>query len=204
MRINRVNEYHHSLLRPLIRAGDTVVDCTVGNGHDAVFLAEAVGRKGCVVGFDIQKTALVRTRLRLVEAGIEEGRFRLIEGSHSDLGRHVPAGIGGVVYNLGYLPGGDRSVVTRRGTTLRSIAEALKLLRPEGFVSATLYYGHDGGRDEAAGILEYVRALDHDRFKVAHLSYPNLPNDPPSIVMVQHTPRRAGVAQQGRTYEDAC
>ena len=197
MRISRINQYHHSLLRPLLRAGDTVVDCTVGNGHDALFLAKAVGREGRFIGFDIQAEALARTRSRLVGAGIEEERFSLIEGSHSDLGRHVPVGIGGAVYNLGYLPGGDRSVVTGRGTTLSSIAEALELLRPEGFVSATLYYGHDGGREEAEAVLEYVRALDHARFKVAHLSYPNLPNDPPSIVMVQHTPRRDEPVREG-------
>jgi len=197
VRISRINEYHHSLIRPLIRAGDTIVDCTVGNGNDAVFLAKTVGRKGRVIGFDIQAEALARTRSRLVGAGIEEGRFCLIEGSHSDLGRHVPAGIGGAVYNLGYLPGGDRSVVTGRATTLRSIAEALELLRPEGFVSATLYYGHDGGREETDGVLKYVSALDHARFKVAHLSYLNLPKDPPSIVMVQYTPRRDGPVREG-------
>jgi SAM-dependent methyltransferase len=202
VRINRINEYHHSLLRQLLRIGDTVVDCTVGNGNDTVFLAEAVGHEGRVIGFDIQAQALCRTRKRLVGAGIEEGRFTLVEGSHSDLGCHVPAGIGGAVYNLGYLPGGDRSVVTGRGTTLHSIAGALELLRPEGFVSATLYYGHEGGREEADGVLEYVRALDHDRFKVAHISYPNLPNDPPSIVMVQYTPRRVETARAGRTGEE--
>jgi SAM-dependent methyltransferase len=190
VRINRINEYHHSLLKPLIREGDTVVDCTVGNGRDALFLAERVGKRGRLVGFDIQAAALARTRSRLLEAGIEEGRFSLIEASHSDLGPHVPAGIGGAVYNLGYLPGGTRSVVTGRGSTLRSIAGALELLRPEGFVSAVLYYGHDGGREEAEAVLAYAGALDHDHFKVAHLSYPNLPNDPPSIVIVQHTPRR--------------
>ena len=202
MRINRINEYHHSLLRQLLRIGDTVVDCTVGNGHDTVFLAEAVGPEGRVIGFDIQPHALCRTRKRLVGAGIEEGRFTLVEGSHSDLGRHVPAGIGGAVYNLGYLPGGTRSVATGRATTLRSIAGALELLRPEGFVSATLYYGHEGGKEEAEGVMEYVRTLDHDRFKVAHISYPNLPNDPPSIVMVQHTPRRVETAREGRTGEE--
>jgi len=189
VRINRINEYHHSLIRPLIREGDTVVDCTVGNGHDALFLAELVGKTGRLIGFDIQAAALARARSRLLDSGIDEGRFNLIEGSHSDLGRHVPAGIGGAVYNLGYLPGGTRGVVTGRESTLSSIAGALELLRPEGFVSATLYYGHDGGREEAEAVLAYVGALDHDRFKAAHLSYPNLPNDPPSIVMVQHTPR---------------
>jgi len=188
LQISRISEFHHRVLKPLIRVGDTVVDCTVGNGYDALFLAETVGRGGRLYGFDVQEEALARTRSKLLEAGVEEERFTLIRKSHAELDRYVPDGIGAAVYNLGYLPGGERTVVTGRDTSIMSISKALELLRPEGVVSVTLYYGHDGGREEAEGVMKYARALDHTRFKVAHISYPNLPKEPPSILLLQHTP----------------
>jgi len=183
--IGRLGEFHHSFLRPFIVSGDAVVDCTVGNGYDALFLAEAVGEGGHVFGFDIQEKAVEHVRRRLLDAGVEADRFTLICGSHDRIADHAPPGIGAVVYNLGYLPGGDRTVVTERATTIRSIAASLNLLRREGIVTITLYYGHEGGRSEANGVLGYAAALDFRRFKVLHLSYPNLPNDPPTMLIIQ-------------------
>ena len=185
MLIGRLGEFHHSFLRPFIDPGDVVVDCTVGNGYDTLFLAEAVGEGGHLFGFDIQEKAVDHVRRRLLAAGVEAERFTLICGSHEKIAEHAAPGIGAAVYNLGYLPGGDRTVVTERATTIRSIAASLNLLRREGVVTVTLYYGHEGGRREAGGVLEYAAALDFRRFKVLHLNYPNLPNDPPSLLVIQ-------------------
>lgn len=185
MQISRITAFLHAVLSPLIRAGDTVVDCTLGNGHDALFLAEAAGSGGRLVGFDLQPQALDRTREKLERAGIERGRYSLIEADHAEIDRYVPAGIGAAVYNLGYLPGSGKAIRTKRETSIRSIGKALELLRPEGVVSVTLYYGHQGGREEAEGVQEFARRLDHARHKVLQLTYPNLPRNPPSILIIQ-------------------
>jgi len=185
MLISRISEFNHHLLRPFIRAGDTVVDCTVGNGHDALFLAERTGKEGRLFGFDVQEEALDNTRERLLEGGIDADRFTLILDAHERIERYVSAGIAAAVYNLGYLPGGDRAVVTGREGTIVSVDKALKLLRPEGVVSVTLYYGHKGAADEAEGLLDYARGLDPDSLKVLQLHYPNQPNGPPSILIIQ-------------------
>ena len=57
-------------LRRALRPGDTAVDATVGNGGDTLALCELVGETGHVIGFDVQETALERTRERLLQAGM--------------------------------------------------------------------------------------------------------------------------------------
>jgi hypothetical protein len=185
MLISRINAFHHRLLTLFLRSGDVVVDCTVGNGHDSLFLLGETGEEGRLFGFDIQEEALARARRRLEDAGHPPSRFSLVRASHVDVADHVPPGIGAAVFNLGYLPGGDRAVVTEGSATTEAVAKCLGLLRPEGVVSITLYYGHQGGRDEAARVIGFADGLDHGTYKVLHLTYGNLPNEPPSILLIQ-------------------
>lgn len=50
-----------------------------------------------------------------------------------------------VVFNLGYLPGADKSLVTTAEGTLEAIAHAEKALAVGGTVSVTIYPGHEEG-----------------------------------------------------------
>lgn len=188
MQISRINSFLHGLITPFIRRGDVVVDCTLGNGHDALFLARAAGEEGHLFGFDIQAGAIAASRRKLLDGGIGEERFTLVRGSHEEIGDHVPGGIGAAVYNLGYLPGGDRAVTTLAETTVPSMLEALLLLRPEGVVALTLYTGHAGGDAEAESVLRCAKGLDHRMFHVLNLGYANLPKDPPSMLLIQRVP----------------
>ena len=59
----------------LIRAvhpGDTVIDATMGNGHDTQFLCNAVGPDGRVYAFDIQKNAVSATETLLRNNGLSD------------------------------------------------------------------------------------------------------------------------------------
>ena len=105
-----------------VMPGDTVIDATVGNGHDTLFLARLVGREGLVYGFDIQQVALERTAARLQEAGLQD-RVQLIHAGHEELKKYVPDFVQAVMFNLGYLPGADKSVTTLGHTTLRAIKQ---------------------------------------------------------------------------------
>ena len=187
----------HHLLGPVIAPGERVVDCTVGNGHDALFLALAVGRGGHLTGFDIQRRAIEATGRRLRRAGIEEERFSLIPCSHETVADHVAPGIAAAVFNLGYLPGSSRSVATQKENTLRAASAALGLLRPGGVLSLALYYGHEGGAEEARAVHRWAGSLERGTCTVLRLTWPCLPNDPPSILLVQKigpapTPLRPG------------
>lgn len=45
-------------------------------------------------------------------------------------------------YNLGWLPGGDKSITTELEDTLESIEAARRLVKSGGMISVMLYRGH--------------------------------------------------------------
>jgi hypothetical protein len=51
-----------------------------------------------------------------------------------------------VAFNLGYLPGGDKEIITRSETTLLALEAAKRILIPQGLISIVVYVGHPGGR----------------------------------------------------------
>jgi SAM-dependent methyltransferase len=138
-------------VRKHVREGDLAVDATAGNGHDTAFLAELVGPGGRVWAFDVQRCAIDATAARLVALGLG-ARVELICGGHETVAEFAPSGLGVVMFNLGYLPGGDHALVTRPETTVRALSAALRLLRPGGVLTCVVYPGHPGGTEEAAAV----------------------------------------------------
>ena len=119
------------VLRQAVREGDRVADATMGNGHDTLFLAELVGPEGHVDAFDIQEGALKSTA-ELLEAHGLQSRVTLFRRSHAEIAEAVSGNLSAVVFNLGWLPGGDHAVTTRCESTRTAILAALELLRPGG------------------------------------------------------------------------
>ncbi|MGE9267718.1 MAG: tRNA (mnm(5)s(2)U34)-methyltransferase [Verrucomicrobiales bacterium] len=142
-------------VREVVRAGDWVVDGTLGNGHDALLLAELVGESGKVVAFDVQEAALLASGERLRAAGLVE-RVEMHLRSHEELGEIVREELGAAMFNLGYLPGSDQLVITQPEKTLRALETAFRLLRPGGLLSVVCYPGHEGGRAEAEAVLAWA------------------------------------------------
>ena len=141
----------HALAAEVIRPGGKVVDATAGNGHDTLFLAQAVGPSGKVLALDIQPLAIETTKARLHEAHVD-ARAELRVADHAELGTLAGAWSGKVdcvMLNLGYLPGADRGLVTRPLTTGKALHAALGLLRPGGRIVCAVYTGHPGGEDES-------------------------------------------------------
>jgi 16S rRNA C1402 N4-methylase RsmH len=130
--------------------GALAVDATVGNGYDTIFLAHRVGPSGTVLGFDVQKAALAGAREMLKFVG-SMGRVSLIHDSHSRLANYLPQGshVQGAMFNLGYLPRGNREIITRPDTTIAALETLLRHLAPNGRITVLAYRGHEGG------ILEY-------------------------------------------------
>lgn len=179
-----------TVLGRCIRPGDACVDATMGNGHDTLFLAQAVGPQGTVYAFDIQSDALRKTAGRLAEAGTADW-VRLIEDGHENAGSHIdPAHAGSlaaVTFNFGYLPGSDKSVVTRPETSLRALETLLAMLRPGGIASLTLYTGHPGGQDEADALLDFCRSLDFRTFPVSRYEFVNKPGPVKTLLLIQRS-----------------
>lgn len=144
--------------------GDLAIDATVGNGHDTVFLARCVGRDGTVLGFDVQESAIVAARNRLAREEALAERVTLVRGSHADLKRVLGA-LGetrrpkAIMFNLGYLPGGNKSVTTRTDETISALRVAAELLAPGGLLTVVLYPGHPEGKREAEAVVEWGGSL---------------------------------------------
>lgn len=151
----------HSYWKGHLQATDTAVDMTCGNGHDTLYLCELLPH-GSVIGFDIQRQAIEKTR----ELTKDCSNVRLIHGSHTGVDQVSSPRL--VVYNLGYLPGGDKSVVTRVESTLESLEKALKILAPDGAISITCYPGHEEGEREEREILKFLQTLPSHRWTVCY------------------------------------
>jgi 16S rRNA C1402 N4-methylase RsmH len=155
----RPTELLHLLLRGEISAGDFAIDATAGNGHDTLFLAKAVGETGKVLAIDIQEQAIASTAARLENEGLL-GRVKMHHGCHTELakaaGEQSPRA---VVFNLGYLPGGDHSLITRTEKTLRALAAASEILIPGGVLAVVCYPGHEGGDAESAEVAHFISSL---------------------------------------------
>ena len=150
----------HEVVAAIVNPGDVVVDATVGNGHDTLFLANCVGPGGRVIGFDLQREAVESARMRLTAAGVCEAGYELHALGHEMMAAYVPTGVAAVMFNLGYLPGGDKQVITQVTTTLDALAAAFASLRRGGRLSVMCYPGHPGGDTEAEAVLKWLDGIE--------------------------------------------
>lgn len=173
----------HRWLECYIKPGGRVVDATVGNGKDTVYLAGKVGVNGKVYGFDIQEKALRNTYELLKSQGYDD-IVQLFHTGHENLAAYVGEELDAIIFNLGYLPNGDHSIVTRPDTTIKAVADGLALLRQGGAVCLVVYTGHSGGEEEQAALEHFLAELDKRKFSVAKLSFLNRVKAP-YIIMVE-------------------
>ena len=152
----------HDLLEKELTEGDFVIDATVGNGHDTLFLAKRVGRLGNVFGFDVQQQAISSTQLQLKQNQFEN--FCLFHASHSEMDIHIPKQQHGkiklIMFNLGYLPGSDKTIITQANTTLIALKKSIVLLASNGVLTITAYPGHSGGDVETEQVKLWCAQLD--------------------------------------------
>lgn len=168
----------------VIRAGDTVVDATMGNGYDTVRLAELVGSEGHVFAFDVQPLAVMHTMQRLEDAGVKE-RCSLLCCSHAEMARYVPGPVRCVVFNLGWLPGGDKRITTRWPSTWTAVRAALRLLQPMGVCTICAYPGHAAGDEERRNLVTVLSGLRPQDYNVLHQRFLNAGEDAPECFIIQ-------------------
>lgn len=183
-RFLKATEMAHQVVRGRVNLGETVVDTTLGGGADLVFLSGCVGSEGKVIGFDVQGVALERSRARWEKSG-GEGDVELHAVGHEHMGDLVSGEVAAVMFNLGYLPGGDKSVITRTETTLEALAMAVDLVRPGGVVTVVCYPGHEGGAEEADAVVAWAAGLEQEKFAVMRYGFLNQRNTPPFLVAVE-------------------
>lgn len=181
----KATEVAHLVWKHVVRKGDTVVDATCGNGYDTLMMLKMVADEssaGCVYGLDIQGEALKSTSSLLDETPnkAEKGLVKLFNMCHSRMEEVVPknAPVRLVAFNLGYLPGGDKSVITTSETTKMALESAERILIPGGLISMVVYVGHCGGREELEAVEAFASRLPVDNWICCKLQMLNRPLAP--------------------------
>ncbi|TCD46722.1 SAM-dependent methyltransferase [Streptococcus sp. X16XC17] len=178
--IKRPIHLSHDFLAEVLDKEAIAVDATMGNGNDTAFLAK-LSKK--VYAFDVQEQALQKTAERLAQLGLNNAE--LILAGHETVDQHVPEAIRAAIFNLGYLPSVDKSIITKPDTTLSAISKILERLEVGGRLAIMIYYGHEGGSMEKDAVLEYIKTLDQTVFTAMLYQPLNQINTPPFLVMVE-------------------
>ncbi len=171
-------------MEKMLCEGSTAVDATMGNGHDTEALALLVGESGRVYAFDVQAAAVQATRERLDAAGLL-GRVTLFQESHARMAGLVPEKPDLIVFNLGWLPGGDKTVTTLLSSTEEAVSQALSLIRPGGMVLICCYPGHPEGRRELKFLEELFSSLPPQQFNCLEHTFLNAGPDAPRCFVIQ-------------------
>lgn len=177
-------EYAHQMIQACVKDGDYAVDATVGNGWDTLKLCELVGEHGKVYGFDIQKEAIEHTKARIKEAGYE-GRSELFCCSHAEAGNMITRPIKAFMMNLGYLPGGDKTIVTCEDSTVRAIRVLSDLLISGGVGTILIYYGHEGGSEEKTAVENLLADMPANWGQITRMEVVNRKNSPPILYILE-------------------
>ena len=158
----RLTEKAQQLVEQYLQPGQVAIDATAGNGHDTCFLAQQVGAEGKVFAFDIQQQALDSTALQLDQQQLDS-QVQLFHLGHQHMRASIPSNLHGqiraVMFNLGYLPHGDKDLTTTRHSTVPALQQAADLLHPQGILSVLGYRGHPGGREETATVEQTLLSL---------------------------------------------
>lgn len=180
----QITEWCSHFIREQVKPGDICIDATMGNGHDTLLLSSLSGENGCVYAFDIQKEALLHTQT-LLEKEQAPHNYHLLLCSHTQMADYAyPETVSCIVFNFGYLPGGDHSKSTHASTSIQALNAALPLLQKGGLLSLCIYRGGDTGFKEQDTILKWLKELNPKNYLVILSSYYNRPNHPPIPAMV--------------------
>lgn len=158
--------FAHKIFECNLSPGDFVVDATAGNGHDSLKLATCVltEASGQLHFFDIQEISIQNTWKRL-KRELPKALLPRIT-SYLACHSHFPFQANSVqliAYNLGYLPGGEKSLTTRLETTIQSLEQGWTKLKEGGVLVVTCYPGHEAGTRESAAVIQFVNTIQKAR-----------------------------------------
>ncbi|MGE8206260.1 class I SAM-dependent methyltransferase [Heyndrickxia sp. NPDC080065] len=188
MKLLKILDFAHTLLKEAINVNDIVIDATVGNGYDTAFLSHLVGSEGLVYGFDIQNEAILSAKKYLEEKNLTTNVVLFNKG-HETIMNSIPmkhyGKISGAIFNLGYLPGGNKHIVTQANTTILAIKQLLEIIKPEGIIVLVIYHGHPEGAIERDAVINFVESIDQKKAHVLKYQFINQRNNPPFIIAIE-------------------
>jgi hypothetical protein len=174
--VGNISDLSHYIIKNFVLDKNIAIDGTLGNGYDTDFLASLFSK---VYSFDIQEEACNN----YINKNIEN--VEVIKDSHHLFKKYINDKVDCIMYNLGFLPGGDKTITTLHETSLESIKEGLDILNNGGIMTICIYRGHNEGKIEETCILQYLESLPKNQFGVMVHSYLNRQNISPLLVVVE-------------------
>ncbi|MBQ9859407.1 MAG: class I SAM-dependent methyltransferase [Clostridia bacterium] len=174
----------HQFMAAHVEEGAFCIDATAGRGRDTAFLCRLVGERGRVLALDIQPEAVASTDALLQQEGLRD-RAEVVLACHSRLGEYAaPATVDGIMFNFGWLPGGDHTAFSQPETSIAALDCALTRLRVGGVMTLCIYYGRDNGTAERDAILAWLSTVDNRRYTVIRADFTNRTGDVPIPVFI--------------------
>ncbi len=172
----------HKFISEHVQRGNTCIDATAGRGRDTLFLCELVGEEGKIFAFDIQEEAIQSTK-KLLDDNHKEAT--LILDSHSNMDAYIEkSSVDAIMFNFGWLPGGDHSKFSHGSTSCIAIEKGLELLKVGGVMSLCIYCGKETGFEEKETLLPFLKKLDQKKYSVLLADYINRGGNPPIAVLI--------------------
>lgn len=169
----------HEFLDEILTPQSILVDATMGKGNDTLYFAPKVKM---LYAFDIQQAAIEATRAKLEAESMSN--VQLILDGHEHVDDYVEK-IDAAIFNLGYLPSADKSVITKAETTIEAVEKMMSALTVGGRISIMVYYGHEGGNLEKMALMQYLKNCDQKQFGIMQYKALNQVNQPPYLIMIE-------------------
>lgn len=164
--MKNTNEIIHELLEEIVQPDWICVDMTAGHGHDTLALAKLAQQ---VYSFDIQSEAIESTKVKTREFN----NITYIHDDHQNVLNYVKPFVNLVIFNLGYLPGGNKKIMTSKDSTLMSLSKVHQLLKINSYLIITVYPGHKGGDKEAQAVELWVNhQVEKQQYEMVKYDYP--------------------------------
>lgn len=184
--ISKNTELIMHICKGYINEQTIAVDGTLGNGFDTINLIKS--GVNSIYSFDIQEIAIDRAKENINKFLQKENmahlikNIHLIKDCHTNINKYVDK-IDLAIFNLGYLPKGDKKLTTAN-TSLQAIKTCLEILSKNGICCISLYHGHNDGKIERDKILYFAKSLNNKRFHCLHIQAINQKNSPPEVLMI--------------------
>lgn len=173
--------FARELMIKYIESGDIVIDATCGNGNDTLFLAQLLNGTGHIHAFDIQTQAIINAKHKTKD----HLNISFHQTGHENVLNVVKQTVKLAIFNLGYLPKGDKNIVTIPSTTIQAIDNIFSILEVGGIIILVIYPGHPEGQIEKDAVLAYLTQIDQNKAHIFKYEFINQKNNPPFVVGIE-------------------
>lgn len=184
--MQNAQQFSHEMILSVNPENGIFIDATAGNGHDTLFMAQHIDTSSKILAFDIQENAILQTRQLLQNNDLYE-KVTYILDSHTHILNYLGENdlVRLAIFNLGYLPGSDKKIITTPSSTLEAIHILLSKLEKKGKIIIVSYYGHDGGLEEKNSVEKLLSSLLQKEWTVLKYQFINQINCPPICYVIE-------------------